>query len=227
LLVLGLCALAGRCALATVAVMGTTSGSAGPAISTSFGPVVDAVNLGGSNVTVNSIAFTGLDVSGSVQTATLATTPFNVSVAAISGQTLGNASTGSDTLYETEIYTSNNTAETLTIGGLSTGTTYQIQFLHADGRNGVTYSSGTQTFTDSGGNNATTALTFNSSSANAFVDLTVQVSNSTSLTYAMPNAGRGPSFSGFVIEAVPETGTVTLAMLGGLALLVRRRRRSR
>jgi len=114
---------------------------------------------------------------------------------------------------------------TLTVSGLNAGQTYQFQYLHGDTR-GIVYNNGTVTFTDSGGNSVNRQLSFGSSGSN-YAIVTVEVSGTTSLSYAMPRtSGRGPSYSGMAVSVVPEP-TMPLMAAAGLAGFLAATRRGR
>lgn len=216
---------------AAIIVNGVTNSNAAPNVFNNFAPYQMALNFGGGNVTLNGVNFTGVTVGSSTPSpVVVATSPYTVQFSTTAGQTLNAANLGGNALYETEIYSSNNSPEQLLISGLDPATTYQFQFMHGDPR-GLTYNNGTVSFTDSLANVVTQSLTFGpGGSGNEFALLRVTVSGSTSLLYSMPTAGRGPSFSGLTIQAAnaPEPASVAMwSVLGvaGVAIAWRLRRK--
>jgi len=76
-----------------------------PAVSDSFGILETALNFGGVTTTNNTIVFLGTTVSGDPQSATVASTPFDVVIATVSGQSLRNdTNIATDLLFGSEIW---------------------------------------------------------------------------------------------------------------------------
>ena len=195
-------------ALADVKVVGTQSGGSPLTISTNFGKVVDAANIGGESLTCDGGSFTGQTVpENTTSNQTIETTPFKVTLSTKSGNLASVILAGGDALFHSEVYSLGFSDISLLIDGLNPKKTYQIQYLHGDFRTDTWghYSETEQTFTDSKGKKATTALAFNTiANSNQYVIVTAEVSGSTSLLYEMPKgATRGPSFSGFVVLQKP------------------------
>jgi len=204
----------------SVQVMGTTFGPsfAPPAIDTSFGTVIGAVNFGGVATTVTGstgvpVQFFGQSTFG-VATPIRPTFPFSVSIisATQSPGDLGVASVGSEPVYETEVYTASWADEILTVSGLDPARAYRFQFLHGDSRpNTFQYGETTQYFSLPTGESTVTSLSFNSTTPTSDSNTAVIVSGTTGLQYRMPaSPTRGPSFSGMVVEVadggvIPQT----------------------
>lgn len=189
---------------AGVAITRVVNGSSAPVLDSSFGTMDLAFNLGqtgGGTVVRDGITFTNNGVIGTTSVAYGTVSGITVGSFAASGVTINNADLGGDTLYNTETYTANNNPMTLVLTGLNPSKAYRIQVMHGEPRN-LTYNNGAITATDSLANVATGSLTFGpSGSANQYALVTIEVSGSTSLSYFMPSAGRGPSFSGVVIHS--------------------------
>lgn len=192
-------------AAAEVKVTGTQSGATPPTLSSTFGKVVDAANIGGNSLKCDAISFSGLTVTGGVASQVIETSPFKVTLSTSKGN-LASAPIGDDALFQTEAYSDGFQDISLVIDGLDPAKTYQVQYLHGETRNEVwaRYDNGTQTFTDSKGSKVTAALTFNTVPGNnQFAVVTVEVTGSTSLRCDLPHSpaadGRGPSFAGFVV----------------------------
>jgi hypothetical protein len=195
---------------ASVRVVGTRYGphSAPPAIDTSFGTVIGAVNFGGAAADVT--GSTGVNVHFQSQLAssgTAATTlPFVVSLAASTATPspgdLADRTVGSQGVYETEIYSVYGVDELLKVSGLDPAKTYRIQFLHGDSRvTSMGYASTPQSFFTQPVGFATTPLAFDTTTADAESNTTVEMTGSDVLTYRMPPSNtRGPSFSGMVVS---------------------------
>ena len=187
-----------------------------PAVTNTYGVLQTALNFGGATTTNNSITFLGTTVSGDPQVATVASSPFNVAIATPNPNSLRNDATITpDPLFGSEIWSTSQASISLTVSGLDPALGYQFQFLHGDTR-GQIYSNGTITFTDSEGTTVNRQLTFGSGGNNYSI-ITVEVSGTTSLTYDMPPASRGPSYSGMAVIAIPEpavSGVVLSALVG-------------
>lgn len=203
-----------RCDAAITSATVTGSGSV-PLVSSDYGVLQTALNFGGETTTNNSIAFFGTTVSGDPQSATVASSPFSVSISTPSANGLRIDDTiAPDPLFGSEIWSTNQLSISLTVSGLDPTLGYQFQFLHGDTR-GQVYSNGTIVFTDSLGTSVNRQLTFGNS-GNTYAIVTVEVSGTTSLTYDMPPASRGPSYSGMTVIAIPEPAA-SVAILMGIA----------
>lgn len=196
-----------------------------PLVDDSFGSVQSALNFGGVTTTNNGITFIGTTVSGDPTSATVASSPFTVEISTPSPQVLRNDDAiAADPLFGSEIYSTATAPMSLVVGGLNPAVTYQFQFLHGEGRLGTVYNDGTITFTDSSGGTASEQLTFGTA-GNNYAIVTVEVAATTSLTYDMPRtSGRGPSYSGMAVSAVPEPAIATVGAAGLFCLLAFTRR---
>lgn len=225
----------------------TQQGGTPPTLDSTFGTVKAAYNFrsgAGGDLTHDGIDFTGysgVPSGGNPVTATVATTPFTIELAALGDLNQKqlrsaniNAATNGHPLFETEIYTwhqggsNSDTPLRLTVSGLDPAETYRIQILHGEPRPTLTYSNGTVTFTDSASNAATEQLTFGGAAEldHRFALVTATVTNTTSLTYDMPFAGRGASIAGITIQytPIPEPASAALLLCSGCAAALIRRR---
>jgi hypothetical protein len=117
------------------------------------------------------------------------------------GNDLYDAATGGDQLFQTEIFDTSQSTQSMMITGLDPQVMYRVQILHGDSR-GFNYNPTNQTYTIDGGQSTVAPLQFNTSPSNANTITPVIVAGTTSLRIDMPNGGgRGPSFSGLLIEA--------------------------
>ena len=171
-----------------------------------------AVRFGSIDCLTNQgISFVGLTPYGSIP-APFATTFLNYTLTfdapafgSASG-TINYADLNGDPLWETIIWPSAQSGS-LTISGLDPNQAYMVRLLFGDPRGGPepTYVNGTQTFTVSDGNYATTQLTFGGAGTPTELALiTVGVSGSTSLRVDSPQAGLGIGYSALLINAASE-----------------------
>ncbi len=206
------------------------NGSSAPTLDNSFGTLDFALNLGnGGALTRDGIAFSNVNATsgtGSINFYTSA--PFSVD--GTTSTTWGQASLGADALFHTIAFSGLNSPLTVDITGLDASRTYQVQYLFAEPR-GLTYNNGTITVEDSSTNTDTFSLTFGpGGSGNEFALATVQVSDTTSLSFDMPAASLGPGMSGLVVYSAdvvaPEPSSLAL-IIGGAAMLIGMRKRMR
>ncbi len=130
-----------------------------------------------------------------------------------------------DQLYGSFIF-SNGTDQAINVSGLNSGNSYNIQFGFGDNR--------TQSFLDFDfsvvidGVDTGQDITWNTSDAGSgdiYASALVQVSGQTSMNFDLvSNNGIGPGFSYVTVHQVPEPSSAALLGLGGLALLLRRRK---
>lgn len=184
-----------------------------PAIDTSFGTVVQAINFGGG--ATDRIGSTGVNVhfgDGQLADGTSPFTffggPVTISMASAGGSDLSNATVGIVSVFNTEIYTASNADQFLKVAGLDPAKRYHVQYLHGDGRVGqYPYYNGDQTFELPTGQSTTAPLTFNTNTLDANCNILVEVAGTTSVTCRMPpSPTRGPSFSGVVISVADGGG---------------------
>jgi len=218
---------------AAVSITGNYAGATAPTINNTYGTLEFALNMGGSALTRNGIAFTAAGTtgpngatrnfltSGGVGTTINAvgvTQSYNWSQVA-----LGSA----DALFHTIAFANDKSSPgyEITVSGLDAGKSYQLQFLVGDPRTAYPYSN-TVTAFDSSSNTATAVQSYGSNTTgDEFGMLTAVVSGSTSFKFRAfkgATAG-GPGISGLVVHSAPEPSTALLGGLGLLALLRRRR----
>jgi len=196
----------------TIQVLGTTHGTSEnpPAIDTSFGNVVRAINFGGDPISVAGNTGVMVPFEGNTGTpgakrkhprgARIAS-PIQITITA-GNSNLYQATVGDNPLFETEIFNPTWQDQLMNIDGLDPAKRYQIQFLHGDTRlDQNPYVSTPQFFKISNGQTVTTPLEFGTSEETEDSDTSIVVSGTTSVSYSMPQCPtRGPSFSGVVIE---------------------------
>lgn len=220
---------------AAVSIIGNYAGATAPTINNTYGTLEFALNMGGTALTRDGIAFTAAGTSPNGATRNFLTSGGVGSTINVVGVTQGGnrawsqgALTGStDALFHTIAFANHTSSPgyEITVSGLDAGKSYQLQFLFGDPRTAYPYSN-TVTATDSSSNNATASLSYGSSSpTDQFAMLTAVVSGSTSFkfqSFKAASAG-GPGISGLVVHSAPEPSTALLGGLGLLALLRRRR----
>ena len=202
-----------------VAPTNVTGTSTVPVLSSSFGSLDTAFNFGGVGLTRDGILFQGVTSPGG-NPISISNAPFTAEMScgcAVGG--LFNASFGSDSLFETEIFAT-ALSQTLSISGLDENRDYLFQFLHGDTRTGSFNNfDNFVTFTDNSGNSAQTRLVFGTAGTSVgapYAVIPVLVSGATSLTYFMSNDGipRGSSMSGLVIQSKSSAVPGPLPLLG-------------
>ena len=230
-------AVASATSQAALVTWGAPTNIAGDSDVSTAGTLVGAINLGSTGVTsptVNTVAFTGLAVSGS------SVTSGNFNLAFAPGSGLGDNSTGSGFapfaslsapyrgLLGTAGFASGGSSVTLTMSSLTVGASYQFQFW-------TSYSG----FIDVGGLTTATAgsavslspqATLNEGGLGQFALGTFTANAATqAITFTGTNPFIGPQINGFQLRqlappAVPEPGTALAGvMLAGLVGLRRRR----
>ena len=218
---------------AAVSISANYVGGTAPTIDSTYGTLEFALNMGGSGLTRDGIAFTTAGTtpsgtpSGNIRTfLDNGGVGSNIDVVGTGagGNTWGTTTiTGGDALFHTVAYVNASAGYTIDLTGLDAGKSYQLQFLFGDGRTGFGY---TQTLTLSDlltptPNTTTATVTYgNGSLGDEFAMLTAVVSGSTSFRLTAPGA---PILSGLAVHSIPEPSAALLGGLGLLALLRRRR----
>lgn len=219
---------------AAVSITSNYSGATAPTINNTYGTLEFALNMGGSALTRDGVAFTTAGTTPSGSTRTFLTSGGVGTTINVLGVTQGGIRPWSqatlpgstDALFHTIAFANHSSSPgyEITVSGLDAGKSYQLQFLFGDLRTTFPYSN-TVTAIDSSSNNATATVSYGSaSSGDEFAMLTAVVSDSTSFKFQSFKgvSGGGPGIAGLVVHSAPEPSA---ALLGGLGLLVLLRRR--
>jgi MYXO-CTERM domain-containing protein len=225
-------------AQAAVSITGNYGGATAPTINSTYGTLEFALNMGGSALTRDEVAFTAAGTSntgngGSTRTFLTSGgvgTTINVVGVTQGGNRAWSQATlsgSTDALFHTIAFANHNSSPgyEITVSGLDAGKSYQLQFLFGDPRTSYPYSN-TVTAFDSSSNTDTATVSYGSSSpTDQFAMLTAVVSGSTSFRFQSFKgaSGGGPGIAGLVVHSVPEPSAALLGGLGLLALLRRRR----
>lgn len=223
---------------AAVSITGNYAGATAPTINNTYGTLEFALNMGGSPLTRDGIAFTTAGTTPAGATRNFLTSGgvgatidvVGVTQAGANWGTVGAGPLGSDPLFQSIAYGDSQTSGyTIGVTGLDAGKSYQLQFLFGDARTAFQYIatvSVSDNLSPTPNTASTSALTFGGSAlGDEFAMLTAVVSGSTSFTFTSPRGtGSGaPGTSGLVVHSVPEPSAALLGGLGLLALLRRRR----
>jgi MYXO-CTERM domain-containing protein len=220
---------------AAVSITGNYGGATAPTINSTYGTLEFALNMGGSALTRDGVAFTTAGTTPSGATRNFLTSGGVGATINVVGVTQGGnrawsqatLSGSTDGLFHTIAFANHGSSPgyEITVSGLDAGKSYQLQFLFGDPRTAFPYSN-TVTAFDSSSNNATATVSYGSaSSGDEFSMLTAVVSGSTSFKFRSfkEASGGGPGIAGLVVHSVPEPSAALLGGLGLLALLRRRR----
>lgn len=220
-------------AQATVSITGNYVGATAPILNSTYGTLEFALNMGGSPLTRDGIAFTTAGASDVAATRTFLSNGGVSSAIDVVG-TVSAASTwgtttlggGSDPLFYTVAYANDSKGYTIDLTDLDASKSYELQFLFGDPRTTFPHSR-TVTVSDNLGSTNTALVSYGSTAAgDEFAMLTTVVSGSTSFKFTSPDTGAGvgaPLLSGLVVYSVPEPSVALLGGLGLLGLLRRRR----
>ena len=225
--------LSAAAAQAAVTITGNYVGAAAPTLNSAYGTLELALNMGGSPLTRDGVAFTTAGTSdvGPVRTFLLnggVGSTIDVVGTTSGGATWGTTALGggSDALFYTVAYANDSTGYTLDLTDLDAAKSYQIQFLFGDPRTAFPHSR-TVTLSDNLASTTTAVVSYGGTTlGDEFAMLTAVVSGSTSFKFISPNTGTGtgaPLISGLVVQSIPEPSAALLSGLGLLALLRRRR----
>lgn len=191
-----------------------TSGIGDAAVSTN-GSLVEAVNFGGStvvNTTVNTVTFTGVDV-------TAGGAPTNLTGLGYEDAQDGNGESGIgdiDVMFDTIGFDSGVGSHNASLAGLIDGQEYEVQFFLSH----VNTATRSQSIGDGEGNSI---VMQNARPSQAVTGIFTAQGTSQAVTFQNLNAG-SQLLSGYQLRAVPEPGSLALLALSGL--LIARRRRS-
>ena len=205
-------------AQAGVSINGNYAGATAPTLDNTYGNLEFALNMGGSALSRDGIAFTaaGTTPAGSVRTFLSAgglEASINV-VGTTGGDSWGSTTLGggADPLFYTVTYANSSQGYTIDLTGLDAGKSYQLQFLFADPRVGNFPYTGTASVSDNLAptpNTASAALSYGKTAVgDEFARLTAVVTGSTSFKFTSPNQGTGgPLLSGLVVHSIaPPSG---------------------
>lgn len=220
---------------AAVSITGNYAGSTAPIINNTFGTLEFALNMGGSALTRDGIAFTVAGTTPTGATRNFLTSGGVGATINVVGVTQGGTrpwATASlpgstDTLFHTIAFANHSSSpgHEITVSGLDAGKSYQLQFLFGDPRTTFPYSN-TVSAIDSSLNTATAVVSYGSASTgDEFGMLTAVVSGSTSFKFQSfkgVSVG-GAGIAGLVVHSIPEPRAALLGSIGLIALLRRRR----
>ena len=126
---------------------------------------------------------------------------------------------GTDLRRDCFYLTNANALFTIELGGLNPNTSYQVVFY---GQQNPTPSNPSDIWFGTG---AGTGVALDSQFDANFASVTTDVDGDLAFTWAVPDVGSGlAAFSGIQVADVPEPSSTVLLGLGGLALILRRRR---
>ena len=204
-------------ALAGVSVSGNYVGATAPTLDNAFGTLEFALNMGGSALTRDGIAFTAAGTNGAPSPQTFLSAGGLGAAINVVGTTGGDSWAthnfgGGDTLFNTIVYANSSQTYTIDLTGLDAGKSYQLQFLFADPRVGNFPYTGTASVSDNLAptpNTASATLSYGKTAVgDEFAMLTAVVTGSTSFKFTSPNQGTGgPLLSGLVVHSfAPSSG---------------------
>jgi hypothetical protein len=189
------------------------------------GTLVAAFNLNGADVTVNAVTFAGLTYPFMATTVTSGNFTFTESpshLLAESGFGSGSApfntlSANYQTLLSTAMSTDDNNTITLTMSGLAIGQQYEFQWWLNDANSPSSGFLTTATATSS------VSLDDNTTDANGGVGQFVIgtfTANATAQTIAFngTNSTQAPTIDALQLRAIPEPSTMSILLLGGVAI---------
>jgi len=217
---------------AAVSIIGNYAGATAPTLNNTYGTLEFALNMGGSALTRDGIAFTAAGTTGpngaTRNFLTNGGVGSNINVVGVT-QSRNWATTtlsAADTLFHTIAFANHSSSPgyEITVSGLDASKSYQLQFLVGDPRTQYHYNN-TVSAIDSSSNTATAVLSYGSATTgDEFGMLTAVVSGSTSFKFQSfkGTSAFGPGIAGLVVHSAPEPST---ALLGGLSLLALLRRR--
>ena len=190
-----------------------TNGVGDAAVSTN-GTLVEAVNFGGGTVvdtTVNTVTFTGVDVTNSEA-------PTNLTGLGYEDAQNGNGESGIgaiDVMFDTIGFDANVGSHTAALVGLTDGLKYEVQFFLSH----TNTASRSQRIADGEGNSIDMK---NADPSQAVTGTFTAVGTSQAVTFQNLNSG-SQLLSGYQLRLVPEPSSLALLFAGGL-LIARRRR---
>lgn len=193
------------------------------------GTPVGALNLGGGSGTVNTVAFTGIDATTSDSTVSLAGTVTVDLFDSAAGDNNGQGAPGSaglltlNSIFDPPA----NGGGSITFSGLTMGQNYELQLVFSDTRSGSLGATNIDLWGNATGAGAAEHSTADISTAQ-LVTATFTADGTTQSFWTTQNTATVGSFDGgaaaLQLRAVPEPTSAALLGLGGLALILRRRK---
>jgi hypothetical protein len=199
-------------------------------VSAGFGQLVVAAHLGTGVATPlpakdgSVLPLVGAPVSGPANPQVVMASPVTITVSSSGGGALANRNLSTAPPgYEAEIVGNATDTMFVKIAGLDPAKTYRIQYLHAEAAGGPAYTPTPQNISLPTGQAIQPTLAFNTSPSNATAILTVIVTGTASVTYAMPpsSGGRPAGFSSIVVESAIQPPTPPQPVLPQSATFVR------
>jgi len=197
------------------------------------GDLIGAINLGGANATVNLVDFIGVSAAASDSTVALAS-GVSVDIFGAQGETSAN---GSGSVGQAGALTLNTVFDNdqpnggdLTFTGLTDGYTYELQLVFSDTRTGVLGATSISLWSTIDQPATAAEHTTADISTAQLVTGTFVADGTTQSVYTQQNTALVGDFDGGAaafqlrLIAVPEPSSTALLGLGGLALILRRRK---
>lgn len=206
----------------------SSSNYADELISTNGTPI-GALNLGGADGIVNTVAFTGISAATSDSTVSLAGSVTVDLFHSAAGPNNGEGAPGNAGLLTlNSIFDPpRDGGGSITFAGLTEGQSYEVQMVFSDTRSGILGATHIDLWGNATGTGPVEHSTFDLSTAQ-LVTATFTADGTTQSIWTTQRTENVGSFDGSAaalqIRAVPEPSAAVLLGLGGLALIMRRRK---